>query len=108
MRLSITTFSLFLGCGISDKKAISDLDSKDWEKICKEYNDLDAFTCADSATTDMGTICEDAEETAVDCGDATVGDLRSCLDAMVDTLDADPCGLSDRPAECDWSDACGG
>ena len=103
---------LLAGCGLSDGKALRDLDEDDWAKLCEEFEE-ESFTCEGegfSYTIEFGGDCEptDTDGTLMEFPEsceATVGDLRDCDEAWREVLRADPCS-ADVPTECDYFESC--
>jgi hypothetical protein len=108
-RLSI--LSIFaLGCGISDKTLLVDLDPDQIQKLCEDSTG-GTYHCEMSGfTTDItvdASSCSEGMAVSSDCT-ATVGDWRACNDAYTAALEADACMMDGMPAECDPMMSCVG
>jgi len=104
MRTPIIALALLLSaCGISDGKEITSLSDSQAESLCEEYEPR-TITCSGDGFDFEIVLNEDCESntsaTPVDCT-ATVGDYRSCMDALYERTDAEVCeDPAAVPGEC--------
>ena len=105
---ALLSLTLLCGCAISDATLISDLTADDADKDCAEFAGYDrSVTCGtgDTAYTidmGMGTEAEcvaDFEPAPAGCT-ATMGDVRTCMDAFDAMTDEEICAMTAMPAEC--------
>ena len=87
---------LLVACGLPGQKPLSDLDEKDWEQLCDEYDEDVSESCEiDGVTYDVeigGSSCDPGESVDLyaGCEDHVVDDMRDCMDAGMDDYAVKP------------------
>ena len=97
------------GSGISDSKRMADLSIDEARDLCHEFADdypVETFTCPGSdQASSRGTDPADCDAADFELGvpaacPATVGQFRSCTDALYSLSDDEFCNLQSIPTEC--------
>lgn len=118
--LFVVAAVLAVGCGgdgVSDSKKLSEVSASEAKDVCESLIDdypERVVTCGSGSASIMITIgfssadCTDTTPPSSTTCSATVGDLRTCQDAIYSQTDAQLCSDSSQPAACAKLEGCGG